>query len=311
MPDFFKIFLLGMTLLGAGFFSSAVPALAGEIKFFLREADFLFDEFKVEVILDSEEPVNALEGELVFLGGYASLEAVSDGNSVINFWIKRPQTTAGNILEFAGIIPGGFKGGQGGLFTMVFKSKDRLNPGDKIPGFIIAQKVRGFLNDGRSSVAKLVFLPFDLVVPLAVATTESGGQTKPKDSDPPENFQPEIVSEPLVFAGKYFLVFGTQDKDSGVNYYEVKEGGRSFRRVESPYLLENQLLTEWILVRAVDNAGNRREVEVSPKRYGAPFKTGSVQLIILISLVIFVIFISVLAILGHLSFKYARKHSKH
>lgn len=267
-------------------------ALAGEIKFFLDEANFLSDEFRVEAVLDSEESVNALEGEIFFSGDYASLEAVSDGNSIINFWIKRPQAAAENHFEFAGIIPGGFKGGQGGLFTMIFKSKRQLNHGEKISNFIVGEKIRGFLNDGRPSAARLAFAPFDLVIPF------EAGEVKPKDYDPPENFTPEIDRDPLIFAGKYFLVFGTQDKNSGVDYYEVKEGGRSFRRAVSPYLLENQLLTEWIFVRAIDYAGNIREAAVRPLKYGFPYK-------------IFFIVLIAFIILGYLLLKYARKYRKH
>lgn len=249
--------------------------------------DFLSDKFKVEVVLDSEEPINALEGELVFAGDYASLEAISDGNSIINFWIQRPQVTTDNHLEFAGIIPGGFKGGKGSLFTLVFKSKRRFITGEKTADFIVAQKVRGFVNDGQPAAAKLVFLASDLVVP-----------SETKDDIPPENFTPVIGRDPLMFAGKYFLVFAAQDKDSGVNYYEVKEGSRSFERAESPYLLENQSLTKNIFVRAVDYAGNIREVVVRPLKYEFPYK-------------IFFTILIAFVILGYLLLKYARKYRKH
>lgn len=254
--------------------------------------DFLSDKFKVEVILDSEESINALEGELVFLNDFADLESVSDGNSVINFWIERPRMTTDDRLEFAGIIPGGFKGGKSSLFTMIFKSKYPLNGGEKIPSFIVVKKIRAFINDGQPSAAKLAFAPIELVMPSEAV------EAKLKDYIPPENFTPEIGRDPLMFTGKYFLVFATQDKDSGINYYEVKEGGRSFGRAESPYLLENQLLTERILVRAVDYAGNIREVAVRPLTYGLPYKT-------------FFIVLIALAVLGYFLLKYARKYRKH
>ena len=80
-----------------------------------------------------------------------------------------------------------------------------------------------------------------------------------------------------------------------VNYYEVKEGGRYFRPAESPYLLENQLLTERIFARAVDYAGNIREVAVRPLKYEFPYK-------------IFFIVLVAFVILGYWLLKYARKH---
>lgn len=305
MSDFLKKFLLVIALFGLGFLLQTMPVLAGEIKFVLDEDSFVADRFEIEAVLDSEEPVNALEGELVFLSDFADLESVSDGNSVINFWIERPRAIADDRLEFAGIIPGGFQGGKGRLFTMVFKSKHPFGAGEKISSFIVAQKISGFLNDGRSSAAKLTSSPFDLVVPLKT------GEAKPKDYAPPENFTPEIGRDTLLFVGKYFLVFGTQDKDSGVNYYEVKEGGRSFRRAESPYVLENQLLTEWVFVRAVDYAGNIREAAVAPLKYGFKYeKLPLAPFVVLIGLAIFAT-LSVFIILGNLLLKPGRKYGKH
>ena len=155
----------------------------------------------------------------------------------------------------------------------------------------------------------MVSAPFDLVIPSAVVPL-SGGQAKSTDYDSPENFTPEIGRDSLIFSGKYFLVFATQDKNSGVNYYEVKEGGRTFRRAASPYLLENQLLTEWIFVRAVDYAGNTRQVELRPLKYDSSRKTPlSAQFIILIGAAVLIILIA-LIILEYLLLAYAGKPDK-
>jgi hypothetical protein len=71
------------------------------------------------------------------------------------------------------------------------------------------------------------------------------------------------------------LVFSTQDKGSGIDYYEVKEESQfllfrllpsKWHRAESPYLLRDQSLSSRIYVKAVDRAGNKQFAELLPKR---------------------------------------------
>jgi hypothetical protein len=61
-------------------------------------------------------------------------------------------------------------------------------------------------------------------------------------------------------------LFATQDKGSGINRYEVREGlfGR-FVATESPYVLRNQKQTRMLVVRAIDNNENVRNVVVHPQ----------------------------------------------
>jgi len=84
------------------------------------------------------------------------------------------------------------------------------------------------------------------------------------DTTTPEAFQLKIGKDPSVFEGKYFLSFAAQDKMSGVDYYEVKEGKRDFKRTISPYLLEEQSLSKKITVQAYDKAGNYQTAEIKP-----------------------------------------------
>ncbi len=84
------------------------------------------------------------------------------------------------------------------------------------------------------------------------------------DTTLPEAFEIKIGKDPSIFEGKYFLSFANQDKMSGIDYYEVKEGKRDFRRTASPYLLEDQSLVKKIIVRAYDKAGNYQESEIKP-----------------------------------------------
>ncbi len=92
-----------------------------------------------------------------------------------------------------------------------------------------------------------------------------------KDNIPPEPFEIEIHQNPLIFEGKYFITFSTNDKQTGIDYYEIHEIPPIWtlkttkpERAGSPYLLKDQSLKSIIKVRAVDKAGNERVAEHIP-----------------------------------------------
>jgi len=103
------------------------------------------------------------------------------------------------------------------------------------------------------------------------------------DATSPEAFRLETGRDPSLFEGKYFLSFATQDKMSGIDYYEIKEGKRDFKKATSPYLLEDQSLGKKIIVRAYDKAGNYREAEIKPS-YKITWKDGLCLILILIGM---------------------------
>jgi len=117
----------------------------------------------------------------------------------------------------------------------------------------------------------------------SVAVTQSAPRTPSgeleEELDPqtdhqlPETFTPLVGQNADIFGGKYFVVFSTVDKDSGIDHCEVAESKSknpredSWVRAESPYLLTDQTLTSYIIVKAVDKAGNYRTETI---RFGNP-----------------------------------------
>jgi len=83
---------------------------------------------------------------------------------------------------------------------------------------------------------------------------------------------PEIAQNSAITNGKWFLVFATQDKGSGIDHYKVKETRQRFLDIfskwisgESPHVLQDQELRSYIFVKAVDKAGNTRIEKITPK----------------------------------------------
>ena len=238
-------------------FLAVMPVFSQEIK--------KGEQFEVSVFLNAEsEAINAVEGKVVFPADVLELKEIRDGNSIINFWVERPKNN-GNQIIFSGIIPGGYQEANGHIFSVAFQARQDGTSTIEI------RDAKILLNDGNGTPSKTAIFNFQFSI------------FKPaldNDTDLPEDFKPEIASDPSIFEGKWFLVFGTQDKGLGIGHYEAQEnkknkiGGEKWLAVESPFLLKDQELKSFIFVKVIDKAGNERIVVVEPRYpirwYGQP-----------------------------------------
>lgn len=226
-----------------------------------KQAFALGQEFSVQIFLNTEkDSINAVEGEAVFPVKLLEVVEIQDGNSAINFWIEKPHSVSPGKVKFSGIIPGGGTGPQSFLFTVIFRAKTEGE------GKIEFQNVQVLKNDGVGTAASIKVSPLSFVISNKISD-EDPTKTSPQavDTDAPEKFKPEIVRDSEIFDGKYFLVFATQDKGSGIDHYEVREGFfGAFATATSPYILNNQEKDQRISVRAVDKKGNVRTGDIFP-----------------------------------------------
>ena len=266
------------------------------------------DTFETNFFIDTEgQGINAIEGTIIFPQKIVSLKEINDGNSIINFWIKRPAFKDGEI-SFSGIIPGGYSSKKGLILTLVFQS---LSIGE---GQAQVKNINILANDGSgtpvvqpvlssetiqvskasareptssalvnmdgspaSSTSPIISVPNSVTAKPASAL-EPAKPAEIKDTVPPEIFEPKVVSDSNMFDGKYFLVFATQDKGSGIDHYQVLEKKTAnilgcdltlwqsgWITAENPYLLKDQSLGSSIQMKAVDKAGNERNETISAK----------------------------------------------
>ncbi len=230
--------------------------------FFETDVDFITpdQDFLVQVLLDAEgEPVNAFEGEVSFPAELVEPTAVFDGDSSVNLWVERPALAGGRAgaITFSGVTVGGVSGSRERLFSIAFHAKGVG------AGAIGVSRIRLLQNDGAGTEAAATVSP----LPLSVVGGWSGLAPRDRlaeDVEAPEDFVPVLASDPNIFDGRYFLAFATQDKASGVDRYEVREGWWGpFVPAESPHLLERQALDVDVHVKAIDRAGNERLSTVS------------------------------------------------
>lgn len=245
---------------------TAFPVFAAEIiiKSETQEVK-IGDQFQVDIFLNAEnEDINAVEGKVIFPLEFLELKEIRDGGSVINLWIERPkEQPIGNIV-FSGITPGGFKNEKGKILSLMFEAKQEGSVSINISNTSVLK------NDGKGTPIKTKISDLKFRISKSENQIEGPKLEIPVDTDSPESFKPEIAQSPDIFDGKYFLVFVTQDKGSGIAGYEIREGilGK-FILTESPYLLKNQKLNKKIAVKAIDKEGNERIEIIYPKNWSS------------------------------------------
>ncbi|MDP3956568.1 MAG: cohesin domain-containing protein [bacterium] len=241
------------------------------------------DEFMVSLLLNTEDGINALEGRVVFPLELLEVKDISDGNSLVNFWVERPQ--GGSEIVFSGITPGGWKGTEGMIFSITFKAIKEGNGNINLLG------ARALLNDGAGTPSPLSTAGFELAI------SPRGGETKKvfpvkKDQEPPETFKPEITADQNLFDGQWFLVFAAADKGLGMAHYEVRESRQRvfsflapWHNAESPFVLNDQELRSYVFIKAVDKAGNERIMELPPRQPLPWYENWGIMILIAVLLI--------------------------
>ena len=261
--------------------------------------DSLHDQYRenqtfiVELRIDTEnECINTVSAELGFSQDVLEVIDFSQGNSILSLWLKPPEINSNlGLVSFIGGIPGGYCGklpGDPGLSNLlgkiIFKVKEKPSGGQtsaeseaKVE-FLDSSQV--LLNDGFGTPTKLTVEELTLkILPKTAETPENEWQAElEKDNIPPEDFKIEINKDYSIFEGKYFIIFSTTDKQTGIDHYEVQEiaskwmlKSAKFEKAASPYLLKDQSLQSIIKVKAVDKAGNERITEYLPLKKLFPY----------------------------------------
>ena len=244
------------------------------------------DTFIASIKLNTEgEYVNAVRVNLSFSQDILEIKDFSKGNSILTVWVEEPRFSGQrDSFSFSGGIPGGYQGWNGILGKVIFKAKEQ-----GLAKIEFQESSQALLNDGLGTPAKLEIreTTFNLLPETGEGYRNQWQRELEKDTTLPEPFGVEIGQQSDIFEGKYFIIFSTTDKQTGVSHYEIEEGDEQWKVGSSPYLLEDQSLTSIITVRAVDKAGNKRISEIGP-RYTPPGKQFPYWIILLVVLLVIV-----------------------
>ncbi|MDD5032807.1 MAG: hypothetical protein PHC85_01675 [Candidatus Pacebacteria bacterium] len=257
LPAFLFLFFVSSAAASTLYFSPSSGNFPGE------------NVFRVDVKIDTgDETINLVDVKINFSEKDLEIADFSDGGSLVNFWVKEPEIRGG-VLSLAGITPGGFFG-DGTILKLAIRAKNS----NSSVSLDFSENSRVLLNSGGGNEANLILQGADYSI------GESGGVESgktdyfsdgEKDDIPPEPFEPVLGNDQDFFKGRYFIAFGSQDKDSGIDHYEISESKKSkikdavWVTAESPYVLRDQTLSSYVYVKAVDKAGNERIAAVYPK----------------------------------------------
>ncbi|MEN9582925.1 MAG: hypothetical protein RL641_879 [Candidatus Parcubacteria bacterium] len=221
--------------------------------------------FEIGVFLNTtSESLNAISGTISFSKDNFTVTDIRDGNSIVNMWVERPaistDATMPGAVTFSGIIPGGYVGDKGYLFSIIFTAQKSGNTSISSTDETILR------NDGQGTKTSITHAPLALSV---ISTPAGNTYTAPEDTIKPESFTPKITRDPNLYDNQYFIAFVADDKQSGIDHFEVKEGfWGKYTTAESPYVLKNQNLTSRVKVKAIDKSGNERVETVSAEHMG-------------------------------------------
>lgn len=244
------------------------------------------DAVELSVRLDVDEAagecVNAIDAVISYTDNIAPVD-VSVGDSIFSIWVEQPTINKEEkTITFAGGMPNGYCGRVSGdprltnnLVKLIFRA-----PGFTIGGgdsdasqanVSFTDATVAYLNDGFGTrVTPRTFgASMQLSKTAGPNIVDPWSQTVGQDETPPEEFSISLQKGGLEFSGRYYIVFNTTDKQTGIDLYQVIEepienlGAFRWSRTDapwvtarSPYVLQDQSLNSTIRVKAIDKAGN-------------------------------------------------------
>jgi hypothetical protein len=276
--------LLGVLIIGA-FYAPAAQAASLYIDpsfGSLSRGDSITLSVRLDTDETQEECINAVDGVVTYSDNLVPVDTAI-GDSIFSMWVEQPKIDKEkHTITFAGGIPNGYCGRIQGdprltntIVKLIFRSPGFIvggNPnGSSTAKVEFAPETTAYLNDGLGTKAQLGMYgtTLDLSDKAGVVLKDDWHQEILNDDTQPEQFSIDLERDKLAFSNKYYIVFNTTDKQTGIDQYQVMEEpvsrlysfqwGRAdapWVTTRSPYTLKDQSLNSIIRVKATDKAGN-------------------------------------------------------
>lgn len=246
----------------------------------LNRGDSMTAKVRLDTDEDSGECINAVDAVLTYSENIDPVD-ISIGSSILNVWVQQPVIDKANhTISFAGGIPNGYCGRVIGdprlsniLTEIIFRSPGfTVGGSDETTAFInFTDESTAYLNDGRGTKAALLTYGSSIELSSSPSNVLQNPWKEKVNADvsEPEEFAISLQKDDKAFSNKWYIVFNTTDKQTGIDHYEIIEepltqfGAFSWARADapwlierSPYILKDQSLNSTIRVKAVDKAGN-------------------------------------------------------
>ncbi len=238
------------------------------------------DAAKVSIRLDTDEAagecINAVDAVISYSENIIPVD-ITVGKSIFPIWVENPTINKEtNTISFAGGIPNGYCGrvqGDPNLTNILVEIFFRA-PGMQVGGgeartaatVQFTDESTAYLNDGAGTPAQLqkIGANFTLGDNVGNEILDPWSGDVQSDDISPEEFSASVER----INNKWFIVFNTTDKQTGISHYEVIEESYSQSKLfdfgaanapwietRSPHLLKDQSRNSVIRVKAIDKAG--------------------------------------------------------
>ncbi|MCA9360481.1 hypothetical protein KC730_01160, partial [Candidatus Kaiserbacteria bacterium] len=241
--------------------------------------------------------------------------------SIFNIWVEQPTINKQErTISFAGGIPNGYCGRVSGdpMLTNVLAEIIFRSPGfffifgdnnETIAKIEFTDSSTAYLNDGYGTKASLISYPSTITLEKTSGQLQSNDWQKQVDLDevPPEDFSIQLQKGDGNFLDRYYIVFNTTDKQTGIDRYQIMEeplsqfGSFQWGRADapwvterSPYVLKDQTLNSIIRVKAIDKAGNEYIANLIPDSSIRTLSSSEIKMYFLIGVSILVIVIVII-----------------
>ncbi len=219
----------------------------------------------INIYLNTEgQEINSLEGTISLSDNRDSNFEVKDislVNSVFSMWPRKPSLTTGHNITFIGGVPGGVKGDR----LLIFSAFVKINsPGS----FVISPRViTAYKNDGLATAISITKDISTINVSSAGSSQKNAlEEVISNDNIAPDPFNVSLIKDPNLYDNKKFINFETNDGQSGISHYEVREGSYPAVRSGTSYILVDQNKKANVVVTAYDKAGNFQVVSFKEKQ---------------------------------------------
>lgn len=229
------------------------------------------DTVFVDVNINTEgELINVIEGNIIIPEGLSliKIKDLSLSNSVLNQWVRTPSwSEKDGVISFVGGLPGGFKQSSVHLFRIFFttESTGKVN--------FVPSDIKAYANDGLATLVGVSIKPLTIDISQKdnLPVKNELQTLNNQDFKAPSNINVDLGQDSSLFDGQKFINISATDLESGLAYFEVKEGNREPVKTTNSYVLQNQDQLEPVIIFAFDKAGNVSKKSLSTYRSTNPF----------------------------------------
>ncbi len=260
-----KINLIAFSLavLTAGLLFKITPVSAAQTYLTISPAKMaVADTAIVSVFLNTEgASVNVVEGVVTISSDKAKykIKELITASSALSLWPTPPSIADNGDITFVGGAPGGFNNNQALLFKIALTSEEMGSLS------FDSSQLKVYSNDGQGSLLPLSSQILEVEVSARKEQMQDLWQEQVSaDKTPPETLEAKYAQDETILDGQKYIFITASDSESGIDYFEVKEGSLPLVRSGQTYVLRDQQAGSEIIVIAYDKAGNVSKIMLTP-----------------------------------------------